>query len=633
MKLWHKHAIALFLAAVLPLTIVAWLIASRGESELADASRQYLVRTSDAALGEVRARIERGVSEARTIGATLALPGVSADDRMGLARAQLVGAEVLDGYVVYTPEGLTVQYLQAANAEATAASAASVPAPEPLPEALRGAADAKDAAFSPITRGADGGLYLPMTVRIRKPSGELYAFGWTAIPLAPFSHIVSDTADRSFRDRDRVTLVDAGGAGEGLASLRVVAAEDPKRLFTALDVAQSDLQASRPLAHDVSQSFDFYTASGEQRFMALTPIVEPRFAGLSLGVATEQPAVEVFAPVDRIRSTALMVGLVSALIALLIGVWAGRRLSAPVVAVSNAAGVVARGDFSVQVPVPGKDEVGHLARSFNAMTRQLTSTIDQLQAATAARERLQTELDIARKIQMSMVPLHFPAFPERKDIDVFAALKPAFEVGGDFYDFFLIDDHTLCVCIADVSGKGVPAALFMAVTRTLVKAHASAGASSDEILARINDDLAKDNDACMFVTVFLGLLHLGTGVLSYTNAGHNPAYLKKASGETRRLDQLHGPVVAAMEDVPYGSGEVKLDAGDTLFLYTDGVNEAMNASHHLFTEERLAGLLRDGTWRSSSAAVELVLDDVWRFQGSAEQADDVTVLAVRYLGS
>ncbi|MBL8787901.1 MAG: PP2C family protein-serine/threonine phosphatase, partial [Deltaproteobacteria bacterium] len=328
----------------------------------------------------------------------------------------------------------------------------------------------------------------------------------------------------------------------------------------------------------------------------------------------------------------LMVGAIFAVLALLIGVFAGRRLSAPISALSKAAGKVAAGDFAVQVAVPGKDEVGQLAVSFNAMTSQLNDTIQRLQETTASKQRMQTELDIGRNIQMSMVPLHFPAFPERKEFDVHAALHPAFEVGGDFYDFFLVDEDTFCVCIADVSGKGVPAALFMAVTRTLVKAHAQGGHEPSDILEKVNDDLAKDNEACMFVTLFLGLVNLKTGNLHFTNAGHNPSYIRRKTGGVERLDQLHGPVIAAMEEIPYGSGNATLRVGDTLLLYTDGVNEAMNAKQELFTEERLAKLLEKGTWTTSSGAVKLVLDDVWKFQGDAPQADDVTVVALRYLG-
>lgn len=629
MKLWHKYALALFLAAVLPLTIAAWQIASRGASEVKAASLKYLASVGDTGLGEVRGYLEGAIAEAKTILATIAMQGIAAEERMRLAQSQLIGASVLQNLVVYTPEGQSVQEMHAASFE-NKTFAKGVAAPAELPEALRKVAVDRDAAFSPVIQGEGGATFLPMTVRVRDAGGEIYAFGWTAIPLAPLSTAISDLSRRRFDTEGFVTLVDAEGAGD--AKVRVIAAADAARLGKAFAPPGVEIGIDDPkdLARDMTHTFEYTPA--EARLAAVTPVVDPRWAGLAWGILSEETEERVFAPVAAIRSTALLVGGGFALLALLVGVWAGRRLSAPVVALSKAAGRVAGGDFQVQVPVPGKDEVGQLAVSFNSMTSQLTSTIEKLKETTAAKERMATELAIGHNIQMSMVPLKFPAFPERKDFDVHAALKPAFEVGGDFYDFFLIDDDTLCVCIADVSGKGVPAALFMAVTRTLVKAHASAGASCDEILERVNDDLSKDNDACMFVTVFLGLLDLKTGVLSFTNAGHNPSYVKRASGAVERLDQLHGPVVAAMEEIPYGSATTTLGSGDTLILYTDGVNEAMNIRQELFTEERLAELIRKSPWTTSDGAVKVVLDDVWAFQGQADQADDVTVVALRYLG-
>jgi len=629
MKLWHKFAAALFLVAVLPLGIAAWQIASRGASEVKTASLKYLASVGDTGLGEVRSYVERAIAEAKTMLATIAMQGVPSEERMRIAQSQLIGATVLQTFVVFNPEGESVQEMQAATFEDKTKTGGVKP-PATLPEPLRKAAIDKDAAFSPVVQGEGGAMFLPMTVRVRDAAGEIYAFGWTAVPLAPLSEAVSDLSKRRFDTEGYVTLVDAEGQGDG--AVRVIAASDAGRLGKGFAPAGVDIGIDDPkdLARDMTHTFE-YTAT-EPRLGAVTPVVDPRWSGLAWGILSEETQERVVAPVDAIRSTALLVGGGFALAALLLGVFGGRRLAAPVVGLSRAAGRVAGGDFTVQVPVPGKDEVGDLAVSFNSMTSRLTSTIDKLKEATAAKERMATELAIGHNIQMSMVPLKFPAFPERKDFDVHAALKPAFEVGGDFYDFFLIDDDTLCVCIADVSGKGVPAALFMAVTRTLVKAHASAGASSDEILERVNDDLAKDNDACMFVTLFLGLLDLKTGVMSFTNAGHNPSYIKRTSGAIERLDQLHGPVVAAMEEVPYGSGQVKLGSGDTLLLYTDGVNEAMNARQELFTEERLAELIRSHTWSGSDGAVKVVLDDVWAFQGDAEQADDVTVVALRYLG-
>jgi len=617
-KLWHKYALALSLAAILPLAVAAWQIADRGAEEVNKSARAYHVAVGDTATGTVRTLLDGAVAEAETIAATIAMTHLPAEERSRMAQAQLIGAKHLDNFSLYTPEGADIQHMD--GADRGGAVAGRIAAPSPLPEALRAVASKDGRAFSEVVRRDDGRLFLPLTVSILKDDGSLYAFGWAAVDLDPLSDAFGDQSMRRFEVNDQVTLIDG--------QRRVIASADRARLwqpFAAGDALGMD--DASDLKRDMAHSFEYAHAEGEVRRGVVTPVIEAGW-----GVVVEQPRDEVFAGVRNVWTTALVIGGAFAVLALLLGVIAGRRLSAPIAAVSEAAGKVAGGDFAVRVPVPGKDEVGRLAVSFNAMTGQLTDTIKQLQETTAAKERMQTELDIGRNIQMSMVPLKFPAYPERKDFDVFAALEPAFEVGGDFYDFFLIDDDTLCVCIADVSGKGVPAALFMAVTRTLVKTHAHGGLSPDEILEKVNDDLAKDNDACMFVTLFLALVDLKTGEMTFTNAGHNPSYIKRVDGTAERLTQLHGPAIAAMEEIPYASGKARLGRGDTLLLYTDGVNEAMNARHELFTDERLTRLIETNTWSSADNAVNTVLDDVWRFQGDAEQADDVTVVALRYLG-
>lgn len=617
-KLWHKYALTLFLAAAVPLGIVTWQLTSRGRSELIESSNQLQVAVSDTTLGFVRNLIDGAVAEANEIGLLIGKKEVDAAERMRNAQARLVSARYLDNFSIYGPDGVDLEHMVGANAD-TAVVGGTITAPTPLPAVLRDEAKAHEVVFSELIRRADGALFLPITVRILDATGAVYAYGWSAIDLVPLSELVGNMSERRFQRKDLISIIDA--------RQRVIAASDPARLWQPFSAA-GGLDTSGGFAIERMQSFGYTHTSGEERLGTLATIPD-----VNWGIIIEQPRDEVLAGVSRMTTTGIIIGAAFAALALLVGIFAARRMSAPITAVSKAAGQVAGGDFTVQVPVSGTDEVGQLGKSFNAMTGQLTSTIAKLQDATAAKERMQTELDIGRNIQMSMVPLKFPAFPERKDFDVHAALKPAFEVGGDFYDFFLTGEDTLCVCIADVSGKGVPAALFMAVTRTLVKTHAKLGASSDEILEKVNDDLAKDNDACMFVTLFLALLDLKTGALTFTNAGHNPSYVKrKATGKIERLDKLHGPVIAAMEEIPYGSGATMLGKGDTLFLYTDGVNEAMNAKQELFTEERLAGLLQNNTWTTSDGAVKVVLDDVWKFQGAADQADDVTVVALRYLG-
>jgi sigma-B regulation protein RsbU (phosphoserine phosphatase) len=250
----------------------------------------------------------------------------------------------------------------------------------------------------------------------------------------------------------------------------------------------------------------------------------------------------------------------------------------------------------------------------------------------AQKERMQEELSVGHKIQMSMIPLTFPAFPDRKEFTLFASLEPAREVGGDFYDFFFIDEDRLCVCIGDVSGKGVPAALFMAVAKTLIKSRAASDLSSASILTHVNDELSRDNPSCMFVTIFLCIVNVKSGDFVYTNAGHNPPYLKRKNGSLERLGKRHGPVIGAMEGMVYKEDNDKMSEGDICLLYTDGVTEAMDRDNNLFSEKRLVELLSSRKHDSVQELIELTVSAVNEFEKGKDQADDITVLALRFNG-
>jgi sigma-B regulation protein RsbU (phosphoserine phosphatase) len=249
----------------------------------------------------------------------------------------------------------------------------------------------------------------------------------------------------------------------------------------------------------------------------------------------------------------------------------------------------------------------------------------------AQKDRMEEELNVGRDIQMSMVPQKFPAFPDRDEFSIHAALHPAREVGGDFYDFFFIDENRLCLCVGDVSGKGVPAALFMAVSRTLIKARANDDRSTASILTRINDEISRDNKAYMFVTLFVAILNTVTGEMVYTNAGHNPSYIRKTDGDLERLDNLHGPVVGAKEGLAYKEDRVLLSKGDTLLMYTDGVTEARNLQKEFFEEERLKELLSGYEFDSAEAVVDTTVSAVKQFEDGADQFDDITVMALQFL--
>ena len=256
----------------------------------------------------------------------------------------------------------------------------------------------------------------------------------------------------------------------------------------------------------------------------------------------------------------------------------------------------------------------------------------RLLEAFVEKQRIQESLKLAADIQMGMLPKDFPAFPKRDDFDLFASIIPAKEVGGDFYDFFLIDDDHLCFVIGDVSGKGVPAALFMAVTKTHVAASTIPGTEPSDILIRANDELCKENDQGMFCTIFYGILNTKTGTVRYSNGGHNPPYLVRADGSNEQLEGTEGIALGVRDGMGFGVNTLTLDKGEAIYLYTDGVNEAMDDDGNEYSYERLEEFLKKSKGQSTTDIVNGRLDDVKGCVKNAEQSDDITVLTVRYNG-
>lgn len=246
---------------------------------------------------------------------------------------------------------------------------------------------------------------------------------------------------------------------------------------------------------------------------------------------------------------------------------------------------------------------------------------------------IQYDLDTARNIQLAILPKVFPPFPERNEFEIFASMEPAKEVGGDFYDFFLMDNERMGFVIADVSGKGVPAAIFMAVSRTLIRATALKGIPPDECLAYANNLLCRDSVSSMFVTVFYGILNFKTGELNYVNGGHNPPYILSKNGELREIELTGGLALGAFEGFDYKNKVIQLDKGDTLFLFTDGVTEAMDTNYNLYSEERLEALLKENYTMNTTDLVNQTFKSVHSYAQGAAQSDDITVLSVKYLGN
>lgn len=276
------------------------------------------------------------------------------------------------------------------------------------------------------------------------------------------------------------------------------------------------------------------------------------------------------------------------------------------------------------------DEIESLSDSFNYMLAELENYIANLSKVTAEKERIGAELDIAKHIQASMLPCIFPAFPERKEIDIYATMTPAKEVGGDFYDFFMVDDEHLAIVMADVSGKGVPAALFMVIGKTLIKDHTVPGCDLGKVFSDVNDLLCEANSEGLFITAFEGVLDLKTGLFQYVNAGHEMPFICKAGGEFEPYKIRPGFVLAGMEGMRYTAGTMQFEVGDRIFQYTDGVTEATNAQNELYGMERLKKALDTHRQESPEQILVSIKKDIDEFVGEAPQFDDITMLCLEY---
>lgn len=245
---------------------------------------------------------------------------------------------------------------------------------------------------------------------------------------------------------------------------------------------------------------------------------------------------------------------------------------------------------------------------------------------------IQRDLNVAREIQQGILPQTFPPYPDRKDFDIFASMVAAKEVGGDFYDFFMIDNHRLGFVIGDVSGKGIPSAIFMAVSRTLIRATGMKGISAAECLESVNNLLCNESVSCMFVTVFYGILDTGTGQINFASAGHNPPYIVRKDGSFKMLDSSGDIVLGVFEGKAFKPMQAHLEPGDGILLYTDGVTEAFNVQNEIYGEHRLEKVLPALADKNVKDAILAVNEDVSRFTAGADQSDDITMLYLKYQG-
>ena len=321
-----------------------------------------------------------------------------------------------------------------------------------------------------------------------------------------------------------------------------------------------------------------------------------------------------------------------ALIVAMIVYFVSRTISKPIIRLTDTIKNIGEGDFDRKSDIDSRDEIGDLARGFNKMQDDLKLYTENLRTVTAEKERIGAELDVATQIQADMLPRMFPPFPQKKEIDLFASMTPAKEVGGDFYDFFLTDDDHLALVIADVSGKGVPAALFMVISKTLIKNRAMQGGTPAQILADVNNQLCEGNEADMFVTCWLGIFELSTGKMTAASAGHEfPA----VCGPDRKFELFrdkHGFVLAGMEGARYRDYEMQLERGGSIFVYTDGVPEATDVNGEMFGTDRLLEALNRRPDKKPAEFLNEVGSAVKEFTGEAPQFDDITMIGMTWHG-
>lgn len=328
--------------------------------------------------------------------------------------------------------------------------------------------------------------------------------------------------------------------------------------------------------------------------------------------------------------------LITTLLVFLMSYFTRKKLIKPVLTISEEA-LRFKGEQTVNEgwnnSIHNNDEITDLAKDIADMEKNIVESVDNLTKVTAEKERISTELNVATQIQKSMLPCIFPPFPDRKEFDVYATMEPAKEVGGDFYDFFMVDEKHVAVVVADVSGKGVPAALFMVIGKTLIKDHTTPGVLPNQIFEEVNNLLCQSNSENLFITAFEGILNLETGEFIYVNAGHEMPYICKKNGIYELNKFKGGFVLAGMENMKYKINTVMLEPGDRLFQYTDGVTEAINSKNEEFGQDRVTESLNSHLEKNEEELLKAVRTDIDTFCKGVPQFDDITMLYLRYNGN
>ena len=365
------------------------------------------------------------------------------------------------------------------------------------------------------------------------------------------------------------------------------------------------------------------TFEGQDSYVFFKPLGT---TGWSMAIVC--PESDIFGGYNRLRRIVVVIVVIGLLLMLLVFGRIIKKELTPLNSLARQAETISSGQFDHAMPDDGRiDEIGQLSKSFGNMQHSLVNYINELKETTAQKASIENELKVASDIQMSMVPRIFPAFPDRKDIDLYASMTPAKEVGGDLYDFF-VQDERLYFCVGDVSGKGIPASLFMAITRNMFRIIAQQGRTPVEIATSMNSFLAKDNDRSMFVTMFIGMADLKTGRLDYCNCGHNPPVL---DGQFLKVQYTNQPL-GLWEDDPFHGESVDDIRGKQLLVYTDGLNEAENSSKQRLGNDRLLELMADTSRLSSAEVINMLIKAVEDHRAGADPNDDLTLFCMKIKG-
>lgn len=459
-----------------------------------------------------------------------------------------------------------------------------------------------------------------------------------------FVVLVSDTGEIIFSERDEGELSTDEGTGKSI-----------------LDSGNSALAGLGKKALSGEEGYARIVLDGEMTYFVYAPLETVGWT-MMMGVSEEtlkQPSKELVAKLDEIDEKTLnrteamthrtgaaifLTGVVLIILSVFTSLRYSRKLVRPIKVLKDAGvrfnnredtGFEYTQDFFSDLNLYTGDETEELWLTMKELEQNVRSSMHRLKDVTAEKERIDTELSIAARLQSDMLPKVFPAFPERTDFDLFASMKPAKEVGGDFYDFFLTDDDHLVLVMADVSGKGVPAALFMVVARTMIKnLSLSEGCESPgKILEKVNNNLCENNDECMFVTVWLGCITLSTGKLKWASAGHEYPALCRAGGNFELIKDIHGPGLGTFEDIAFEEQSITLGKGDRLFLYTDGIPEATDEGGSIFGTERMTEALdKSREEKGLSDMASSVKSSVDAFVKGTPQFDDITMMMFEYRG-